>query len=185
MSNAGRRSGYRPSNTPTPSSGPSRESPFLVPRTPGCNRCGRAFPDSAGSGGIWAWSYYSARESTDDARIDGHVAPVSARVGGTVIEIFVDENDMVNAGQMVARIDDRDYRIALQRAEADLTAQQATATAARTQMPIASSSTASGLSGAQAAEPKRKRVWRRRTTSAERTGPYSGSGSEPAVGGCK
>ena len=83
-------------------------------------------------GGLWAWNYYSARESTDDARIDGHIAPVSARVGGTVIEILVDENDTVNAQQIVARLDDRDYRIALQRAEADLAAQNAAASAART-----------------------------------------------------
>ena len=41
------------------------------------------------AGGIWAWSYYSVRESTDDARIDGHVAPVSARVAGNVIGILV------------------------------------------------------------------------------------------------
>src|SRR5436190_668729 len=103
-------------------------------------------------GGLWAWNYYSARESTDDARIDGHIAPVSARVGGTVIEILVDENDTVQAQQIMARLDDRDYRIALQRAEADLAAQNAAARAARTQVPIASTSTTSGLSGAQSAE---------------------------------
>jgi len=104
------------------------------------------------AGGIWAWSYYSVRESTDDARIDGHVAPVSARVAGNVIEILVEENDVVEAGKILARIDDRDYRIALQRAESDLAAQNAAASAARTQIPIASSSTSSSLTSAQAAE---------------------------------
>jgi membrane fusion protein, multidrug efflux system len=104
------------------------------------------------AGGLWAWSYYSVRESTDDARIDGHVAPVSARVGGTVVDILVEENTPVQAGQVLARIDDRDYKIALQRAASDLAAQQATAIAARTQIPIASASTASGLSSAQGAQ---------------------------------
>ncbi|MCC6588221.1 MAG: HlyD family secretion protein [Bryobacterales bacterium] len=102
--------------------------------------------------GLWAWRYYSVRESTDDARIDGHIAPVSARVAGTVLEILVEENDIVKAGQVVARLDDRDYRIALQRAEADLTAQNAAAAAARTQIPIASTSTSSGLSAARGAQ---------------------------------
>lgn len=104
------------------------------------------------AGGMWAWSYYSVRESTDDARIDGHVAPVSARVAGNIIGILVEENDAVEAGQVLARVDDRDYRIALQRAESDLAAQNAAATAAQTQIPIASSSTASTLTSAQAAE---------------------------------
>jgi membrane fusion protein (multidrug efflux system) len=100
--------------------------------------------------GLWAWSYYSVRESTDDARADTHVAPVSARVAGHILEIFVDENDRVTAGQVLARIDDRDYQIALQRAQADLAAQRATARAARTQVPIASTSTASEVSAAGA-----------------------------------
>ena len=104
------------------------------------------------AGGMWAWSYYSVRESTDDARIDGHVAPVSARVAGNIIGILVEENDAVEAGQVLARVDDRDYRIALQRAESDLAAQNAAATAAQTQIPIALSSTASTLTSAQAAE---------------------------------
>lgn len=102
------------------------------------------------AGGMWAWSYYSVRESTDDARVDAHVAPVSARVGGHVVEVLVDENQQVQAGQVLARIDDRDYRIALQRAEADLAAQQATARAARTQVPIASTSSTSEVAGAGA-----------------------------------
>lgn len=102
--------------------------------------------------GVWIWSYYSVRESTDDARIDGHVAPVSARVGGNVIEVLVEENAVVTAGQILARIDDRDYRIALQKAESDLSAQQAAATAARRQVPIASASTSSGLTSAEAGQ---------------------------------
>ena len=55
------------------------------------------------AGGMWAWSYYSVRESTDDARIDGHVAPVSARVAGNIIGILVEENDAGEAGQVLAR----------------------------------------------------------------------------------
>jgi membrane fusion protein (multidrug efflux system) len=103
-------------------------------------------------GGFFAWRYYSVRETTDDARIEGHIAPVSARVTGHVLEILVEENDTVQAGQVLARIDNRDYQIAVDRAAADLAAQQATAAAARTQVPIASTASASSLSAAQGAE---------------------------------
>src|SRR6185437_4815529 len=39
--------------------------------------------------GIWLWHYYGARESTDDAQVDAHIAPVSARVSGTVNKVLV------------------------------------------------------------------------------------------------
>ena len=35
-------------------------------------------------GGVLIWRYYSARETTDDAQVDAHIAPVSARISGTV-----------------------------------------------------------------------------------------------------
>ncbi len=103
----------------------------------------------AAIGGLLAWLHYRGRESTDDARIDGHIAPVSARVGGYITEILVDENQIVSAGQVLARIDDSDYRVALNRARAEMTAQEAAASAARTQVPIAATQSASGLRTAQ------------------------------------
>ena len=41
-------------------------------------------------GGIFIWHYYSVRESTDDAQIDGHIDPISSRVSGTVLRVQVD-----------------------------------------------------------------------------------------------
>lgn len=38
------------------------------------------------------WGYYWSRESTDNAQIDGHIHPISARVGGYVILVNVDDN---------------------------------------------------------------------------------------------
>src|SRR5271163_4621203 len=46
-------------------------------------------------GGIWYWSYSSIRESTDDAQIDGHLRPVSARISGTVIKVLIRDNQYV------------------------------------------------------------------------------------------
>ncbi len=100
--------------------------------------------------GIFLWRYYSVRESTDDAQVDAHIAPVSARVGGTVIQVNVDNNDFVKAGQVLVRLDPSDYKVALQRANADLADAMAGRQAARTTVPITSTSTASAVEQARA-----------------------------------
>jgi membrane fusion protein (multidrug efflux system) len=96
------------------------------------------------------WRYYAVRESTDNAQIDGHIVPVSARVGGTVIAVNVDDNQYVEAGAVLAQLDPKDYQVALQRAQAELADAQAAAQAARTGVPIVTTSTSSGLSTARA-----------------------------------
>jgi len=88
--------------------------------------------------GVVAWEYFSVRESTDDAQVDAHVSPVAARVGGTVLEVLVKENERVEAGTVLARIDPRDYEVAVERARADLAESQASARAAHTNVPLTS-----------------------------------------------
>ncbi len=58
-------------------------------------------------------------ESTDDAYVQAHSLMLSARIGGTVQKVLVDENDKVKAGQLLAQIDDRDYSAAYNQAVAD------------------------------------------------------------------
>src|SRR6266516_1220622 len=79
---------------------------------------------------VWAfqkWSYGRSHQSTDNAQIDGHIGPVLAKVGGYVKTVNVSENDHVNAGQLLVQLDDADYRVRLQQAQADLVAAEATA----------------------------------------------------------
>jgi membrane fusion protein, multidrug efflux system len=94
-------------------------------------------------GGILVWRYFAVRESTDDAQIDGHVSPVAARVGGTVLAVLVDDNQYVEKGTLLVRIDPRDYKVALDRAEADVAENEASARAARTNVPLTSTSATS------------------------------------------
>lgn len=96
------------------------------------------------------WKHYSTRESTDDAQIDGHIYPISAKVGGTVMAVNTDDNQQAQAGAVLVEIDPRDYRVALDRARADLEVQRANARAADTVVPITSTTTASQLSIAEA-----------------------------------
>ncbi len=100
--------------------------------------------------GIYVWRYYSVRESTDDAQIDGHIAPVSARVGGTVLRVYVDDNQYVEAGSVMVQLDPKDYQVALDRARAEYEDAVAAAAAARTGVPITSTTTASSLATARA-----------------------------------
>ena len=90
-----------------------------------------------------AWHHYSGRESTDDAQIDAHVNPVAARVGGTMLAVLVADNQKVEKGTLLVRIDPRDYQVALARAEADLAEKEAAARAARTTVPLTSTTAGS------------------------------------------
>ena len=96
------------------------------------------------------WSYYSARESTDDAEIDGHIIPISPRVGGTVVAVNVKDNQYVEAGTVLIQIDPTDFKVALEKAQADWAEAQALARAAGASVPITSTTTGSELSSAQA-----------------------------------
>jgi len=65
---------------------------------------------------FWAfqkWNYGRSHESTDNAQVDGHIVPVLAKVGGYVKTVSVNENDHVNAAQLLVQLDDADYRVRL------------------------------------------------------------------------
>jgi membrane fusion protein (multidrug efflux system) len=70
----------------------------------------------AWGGSVWYHSRLSV--STDDAYVEGTVAPVSARVTGQVVEVLVRDNESVKPGQIVARLDGRDYRVRVDQAKA-------------------------------------------------------------------
>lgn len=96
------------------------------------------------------WRYASQRETTDDAQIDGPIHLVSARVGGTVVKLQVNDNKYVEAGTLLAQIDPKDYQVAVDRAKADLAEAEANLGANNTQIPIVSVATDSLLSGSKA-----------------------------------
>lgn len=99
---------------------------------------------------VGLWTYYSARESTDDAQIDGHIIPISPRVGGTVVAVNIDDNQYVEAGTLLVQIDPTDYRVALERAKGDYEDDEALAQAAGTNVPITTTTRGSQVSTAEA-----------------------------------
>jgi len=100
--------------------------------------------------GFFLWRYFDSYESTDDAQVDGHLNPVSARVSGHVEKLMVNDNQLVQAGQPVVQIDARDYEVLVARAKADYDNAVAAAKAAGVNVPITSTSTSSQLTAANA-----------------------------------
>jgi membrane fusion protein (multidrug efflux system) len=96
------------------------------------------------------FSYAAVRESTDDAQIDGHIYPVGAMVDGTLTEVLVDNNQFVQAGAVLARIDPRIYQAALDKARGDLAVAVATEKEHRAGVPIVSIDTSAQSGGAEA-----------------------------------
>jgi membrane fusion protein, multidrug efflux system len=91
------------------------------------------------------WRYFSSYESTDDAQVDVHLYPVSARISGYVVKVNVNDNQYVQQGTVLLEIDPRDYEVALNKARADLASAEATARALNVNVPITSVSTSSTL----------------------------------------
>jgi membrane fusion protein, multidrug efflux system len=101
------------------------------------------------AGSFYTWKYFSAYESTDDAEVDGHINAISARISGYVLDVPVEDEQYVKAGDVLARIDPKDYNVALANARADLAAAEATFLSSRTDVPITSATTGSQLKNAR------------------------------------
>ncbi len=71
-------------------------------------------------GGVSLWLYFSRFESTDDAQVDVHLYPVSARISGYIQKVNVEDNQWVEGGSTLVEIDPKDNEVALPRAQADL-----------------------------------------------------------------
>ena len=98
----------------------------------------------------WYWWDSRRWESTDDAQIDGHIYPISARVGGQVVKVAVDDGQFVHEGDVLVQIDSTDYKVAVDRAQADYQDAQANFAAAQANVPIADVGSASQIHTADA-----------------------------------
>ncbi len=90
--------------------------------------------------GLFYW-HSTFTEDTDDAQVDGDLYQVSSRVTGQVIKVYVEDNQKVEAGALLAEIDPKDYQVALEQAQANLASTQAAAAQANVNVPITSLST--------------------------------------------
>jgi membrane fusion protein (multidrug efflux system) len=94
--------------------------------------------------------YYHNRVTTDDAQVDGHIVPIASKIYGTVAEVLIRDNEPVKAGQVLVRIDPRDYQARLDQVKAAVTLAESQAHAAQVGVPLTEETTQSGTTGAKA-----------------------------------
>src|SRR5262244_1195402 len=80
---------------------------------------------AAGFHGYDYWTSGRYLESTDDAYVKADHTIIAPKISGYVAEVLVEDNQSVKAGQVLARIDDRDFRAALAQAQAEAEASEA------------------------------------------------------------
>jgi membrane fusion protein (multidrug efflux system) len=92
------------------------------------------------AGAAWyGWDYWTVGQylvSTDDAYVKADNTTVAPKVSGYLHQVLVGDNERVKAGQIVARIDDRDFKVALDQADADVAAAQAAIASKQAQLEV-------------------------------------------------
>ncbi|MBR0797048.1 HlyD family secretion protein [Bradyrhizobium jicamae] len=91
-------------------------------------------------------------ESTDDAYVKADSTIIAPRVSGYIAKVLVNDNQPVKAGQLLAQIDDRDYRAALGQARADVDAADASVRNLDAQLALQQPIIAQGKADVDAAE---------------------------------
>jgi membrane fusion protein (multidrug efflux system) len=104
----------------------------------------------AAAAALGYWIHARSRESTDDAWIEGNIVTIAPRVGGTVAEVLVEDQQVVDAGAVLLKVDPADYEVALRKAEAEAADASATAAAARARGPITTAPATGQLAVARA-----------------------------------
>lgn len=91
-------------------------------------------------------------ETTNDAQIDGHIHPINARIGGTIIWVNpeVEDTHFVRAGTVLARLDPNDYQPTVDRLRGEVQSNMAQWKASEDNVPIVTASATSRLSAARA-----------------------------------
>jgi membrane fusion protein, multidrug efflux system len=107
---------------PQPAAQPGKN---FLQRRPVVSAIGAVLLAAALGGGYLYYDYSSRFQSTDDAFIAARQSALAPKVSGYLTEVPVTDNQHVETGSVIARIDDRDYRTALEQAEAQVQAAQA------------------------------------------------------------
>ncbi|TAD92763.1 MAG: HlyD family secretion protein, partial [Oscillatoriales cyanobacterium] len=93
---------------------------------------------AAGNFGYNYWQYASIHQETENATVAGHIHQISSRINGTVGEVLVQDNQQVKPGQLLIKLDPRDYQVKVQQAQAALENARRQAEAAMANISLAS-----------------------------------------------
>ncbi len=90
-------------------------------------------------GGWYGWDYWTVgrfQVSTDDAYVKADNTTIAPKVSGYLSAVLVGDNEHIRAGQILARIDDRDFKVALDQTKADVAAAEAAIASKRAQLDV-------------------------------------------------
>jgi len=104
----------------------------------------------AAVGGYFVWLEMQKTETTDDAQIDGRIIAISPRIGGHITEVLVEDEQVVKKGDVLVKLDPKDYEVAVARARADLLDATAQLQTLRGDVPLTGATTDSVLNSAKA-----------------------------------
>ncbi len=90
--------------------------------------------------GIWLILYLGSYENTDDAFVQGHTDPISARINGFVAAVYVENTYRVKKGQLLVELDPRDNQVAREQSAAQLRQAQANVLVQRPNISITTTS---------------------------------------------
>ena len=133
-----------------PHSSLSAEAPVAAPRSSPVKFIVLGMLVLAVAAGTWAWFHFRDRVSSDDAQVDAHITAVAPKIPGNVLEVLVLDNQPVKAGDVLVRIDPRDYQARVDIARSALLQAQSQLHTAQTVVPLTNNTTQSGTSGATA-----------------------------------
>ncbi|HEX5226850.1 MAG TPA: HlyD family secretion protein [Bryobacteraceae bacterium] len=102
--------------------------------------------------GVGLYFYLQSRdfESTDDAQVEAHLSSVSSRVDGAIIKVYVDDNQIVKAGDPLVDLDPRDFQVTIDQSRAQVAQAESQVTAQRPAVPITEVENSTNISAAEA-----------------------------------
>ena len=125
------------------------------------------------AGGVYVYTHLQEHVTSDDANVDGHISGVAPKISGNVVEVLVQDNQPVKTGDVLVRIDPRDYEAKVALAKAALLQAESQARSAQQAVPLANDTTLSAVSAAEAqladatAEHERARLLYEQASSSE------------------
>src|ERR1700691_2245108 len=104
----------------------------------------------AAIGGVLYWLHARHYEDTDDAEIDGNLSPIGTRVDGTVVKVYVQNNQMVKVGDPLVDLDPRDNQVKADQVQAQLAQARSQLAGERPNIPITEVENSTNILGAKA-----------------------------------
>ena len=100
--------------------------------------------------GIYFWLQSRQFETTDDAEVEAHLNSISSRVDGSITRVYVDNNQIVKAGDPLVDLDPRDFQVTIDQTRAQVTQARSQVSAQQPNVPITEVESSTNITGAEA-----------------------------------